>query len=154
MGNLWETASALPIQTGKEITGGFTVGFDREVPEETKDILMRFAYWAEDRYGLPVTLWIDFKYRHYLLGPDGKRAAYRFYWAEFASFPVFDNYDDIPVIELAVRTGKRTTDGILGAFVEAISCYYAWLSRADMRTYKPDKALTQAILQAYKETLR
>ena len=154
MSNLWETASVLPIQTGKEITGGFTIDFDREIPEATKDILMRFAYWVEDRYSLPVTLWVDFKHRHYLLASDRKRVPYRFYWAEFATYPVFDNYDDIPVIELAVRTGKQTNEEILEAFIEAISHYFAWLSCADMRTYKPDKKLTEEILRAYKDFLR
>ena len=154
MYNHWETASVLPIQTGNEITGGFTVGFDRQIPEEMKDALMHFAYWVDDRYSLPVTLWVDFKHRHYLRGIDGKRASYRFYWAEFATYPVFDNYDDIPVIELAIRTENRTMDEILKALIDAISCYFAWLSRLDMGCYKPDPVLTEQILREYKETLR
>ena len=154
MGNPWETASALLIQTGKEITGGFDVGFDSEVPETTKDALMHFVYWVEDHYSLPVTLWVDFRSKHYLIAPDRKRVSYRFYWAEFATYPVFDNYDDIPVIELAVRTENRTMDNVLTAFIEAISHYFAWLSCADMGSFQPDKGLTEAILQTYKDSMR
>ena len=47
MQNIWEEASALPIQTGADIVGGFDVGFDRAIPEATKDALMDFVYWVK-----------------------------------------------------------------------------------------------------------
>ena len=102
MRNIWEDARTLPIQTGADIVGGFDVGFDKAIPEETKDMLMDFVYWVEDRYALPVTLWVDFKYRHYLVDENKKRVGFKFYWAYFNTFPVFENFDDLPVIELAV----------------------------------------------------
>ena len=37
MRNIWEDARTLPIQTGADIVGGFDVGFDKAIPEETKD---------------------------------------------------------------------------------------------------------------------
>ena len=150
MRNIWEDARTLPIQTGADIVGGFDVGFDKAIPEETKDMLMDFVYWVEDRYALPVTLWVDFKYRHYLVDENKKRVGFKFYWADFNTFPVFENFDDLPVIELAVRREKNTMDEILTAFIEAITYYFAWLSNLDIRTFEPDKTLTEAILKDYK----
>ena len=150
MQNIWEEASALPIQTGADIVGGFDVGFDRAIPEATKDALMDFVYWVEDQYHMPVTLWVDFKYRHYLVDRNRSRVVYKFYWADFVSFPVFDNFDDLPVIELPVRGEKSSMDEILAAFIEAITHYFAWLSHMDMNTFEPDEALTQEILRSYK----
>ena len=150
MRNIWEEARALSIQTGADIVGGFDIGFDKETPEETKDALMDFVYWVEDQYALPVTLWVDFKHRHYLVDKNKKRVGYKFYWADFNTFPIFENFDDLPVIELAVRRGKSTMDEILASFIEAITCYFAWLSHLDMGSFEPDEALTEGILHAYK----
>ena len=148
--NLWENAVLLQIQTGPEIVGGFDVGFDEKIPESTRDELMRFIYWVEDHYAIPVTLWVDFKYNHYLVDRAKKRVGYLFYWADFSTFPVFDNFDDLPVIELPVRTEKWTMDEILASFIEAISHYFAWLSNADMHEFEPDEELVETIFQAYK----
>ena len=150
MRNIWEEARTLSIQTGADIVGGFDVGFDKAIPEETKDMLMDFVYWVEDRYALPVTLWVDFKYRHYLVDENKKRVGFKFYWADFNTFPVFENFDDLPVIELPVRTEKSGMDEILTSFIEAITYYFAWLSNLDVRTFESDKALTEAILEDYK----
>lgn len=148
--NLWEKAASLPIRTGVDIVGGFDIGFDRQIPAETQDALMDFVYWVEDHYALPVTLWVDFKYRHYLLDTNQKRAGFKFYWVDFATYPVFENFDDLPVIELPVRTEKSTMDEILTSFIEAISHYFVWLSRLDLRAFEPDSALTEKILNDYK----
>ena len=113
MMGLWENAASISVQTGPDIVGGFDVGFDRQIPEETQDALMHFIYWVEDRYHLPVTLWVDFRHNHYLIGSDKKRTGYRFYWVDYESLSSFDSFDDIPVIELAVRSEKRTMDEIL-----------------------------------------
>jgi hypothetical protein len=150
--NLWEAAELLPIRTGSEIVGGFDVGFDSQVPEEIKNTLMDFVYWVEDHYSLPITLWIDFKYRHYLVDQNKKRVGYKFYWVDFCDYPNFDNFDDIPVIELAVRTEKSSVDTILLALIEAISHYFAYLSRHDMNTFRPEEGLTREIFASYKES--
>ena len=71
--HLWNKAKNVQIQTSAEITGNFSIGFDSKIPEEIKDQLMNFVYWVEDNFHLPVTLWVDFKYRHYLLDPRKKR---------------------------------------------------------------------------------
>lgn len=53
---LWDRSHELHIQTGPDIVGGFSVGFDDEVLEETKDALIHFVHWVEDHYHMPVTL--------------------------------------------------------------------------------------------------
>ena len=59
---------------------------------------------------------------------------------------VFENPDDIPVIELAVRTERQTMEEILTSFIEAISQYYAWLNR-DASPIDADDV--EQVLQAY-----
>ncbi len=147
--HLWNRAKEVRIQTTPDIVGNFDVGFDSKIPEETKDALMRFVYWVEDHYSLPVTLWVDFKYNHYLIDRNQKRMGFLFYWADFATFPVFDNEDDLPVIELAVRTEHRSMEDILSSFIEAISYYFAWLTNQLDDNFKPDEKDVEHILQAY-----
>lgn len=144
--HLWNRARQVKIQTSSEIVGGFDIGFDGKIPEETKDALMKFVYWVEDHFSLPVTLWVDFKYNHYLMEQSGKRVGYKFYWVDFANYPVFENPDDIPVIELAVRTERQTIEEILVSFIEAISRYYAWLLRENATS---DRAEVEQVLQTY-----
>ena len=149
--HLWNRAKGVQIRTSPDIVGNFDIGFDSKIPEETKDALMRFVYWVEDNFYLPVTLWVDFKYNHYLIDRNGKRVGYRFYWADFASYPVFDNPDDIPVIELPVRTEHSTMEEILLSFIEAISQYYAWLTNTLTDSAKLDENEAKEVLQAYLE---
>ena len=145
--HLWNRAKEVQIQVSPEIVGNFDIGFDKSIPEETKDALMRFAYWVEDHFCLPVTLWVDFKYNHYLLDENHKRVGYKFYWVDFASYPTFDNPDDIPVIELPVRTEHRTMEDILASFIAAITQYFAWLmNTVDVA---PDACNTNEVLEAY-----
>jgi hypothetical protein len=96
-----------------------------------------------------VTLWVDFKFNHYLMTRDKRRVGYRFYWADFTTWPAFENPDDIPVIELPVRTENRTIKSILESFIQAISLYYIWLSNEDPSSKLPDNTLVEAILQQY-----
>lgn len=147
--HLWKRAKEVKIQTSSDIMGGFDVGFDDKIQEETKDALMKFVYWVEDNFYLPVTLWVDFKYNHYLINRDGKRVGYRFYWVDFAEYPVFDNPDDIPVIELPVRMEHWTLEEILTSFIEAISQYYTWLMNESVKDYIGDETEVDEVLQAY-----
>ena len=148
MENLWENSNLLAVQTGAEIVGGFDVGFDVEIPDEMADHLMDFVYWVEDNYPVPVTLWVDFKYNHYLLKRDKKRVGYRFYWSDFDNYPIFEKEEDIPVIELPVRTEKWTIKEILGSFIEGITCYYMWLATGQV-DHEPEETLTKEILEQY-----
>ena len=147
--HLWKRAKEVKIQTSSDIVGNFDVGFDDKIPEEAKDALMKFVYWVEDNFYLPVTLWVDFKYNHYLIDRKGKRVGYRFYWADFVNYPAFNNPDDIPVIELPVRTEHSTIEEILQSFIEAISEYYAWLMNEITNDTNPDESEVEEILQAY-----
>ena len=149
---LWNRGEALRIETGAEITGGFDIGFDPRIPEATQDRLMHFVYWVEDRFSLPVTLWVDFKYNHYLVDEKGKRVGYRFYWAAFKAYPTFTDPDDIPVIELPVRTEHRDMEAVLRSFIEAISLYYMWLGNDITPECTPDSERADKILKAYLHT--
>ena len=149
--HLWNKAKDIQILTSPAIVGNFDIGFDPKIPEETKDQLMKFVYWVEDHFHLPVTLWVDFKYNHYLISKSGKRVGYKFYWADFKTYPVFENFDDIPVIELPVRTEHYTIEEILSSFIDAISLYYVWLSNALTDDYATDINATEEVLQAYLE---
>ena len=147
--HLWNRAKQVKLQTSSEIVGGFDIGFDNKIPEETKDALMKFVYWVEDHFSLPITLWVDFKYNHYLVTRNKKRVGYKFYWVDFSNYPVFENPDDIPVIELPVRTERWTMTEILTSFIEAISEYYAWLLNTNTDAYVPDEDEVEQVLQAY-----
>ena len=152
MVNLWEKAKLISVKSGSEIVGGFDVGFDKEIGEETQNVLMDFLYWVEDHYPVPVTLWVDFKHKHYLLDENKKWTPYRFYWVDYESLANFDSFDDIPVIELAARGEKQTLNVLLSSLIDAISHYYAWLSGEDMKNFQPDKALAEEILRNYQNT--
>ena len=147
--HLWNRAGKVQICTGPAIVGGFDVGFDDNIPEETKDQLVRFVYWVEDHFDLPVTLWVDFKYNHYLINRKKERVGYRFYWVDFSDYPVFENPDDIPVIELPVRMERWTREAILTSFIEAISLYFIWLLGEPVAAAVPDEKEVEEVLQAY-----
>ena len=152
--NLWKKAKEIDIQTSEQIVGGFDIGFDDDIPEETKDALMRFVYWVEDNYHLPVTLWVDFKNRNYLMSRSKKRMGYLFYWVDFVDYPVFENPDDIPVIYLPVKTGHHTIDEILCSFIQGITCYFAWLANQMDDESVPDEELVYHIFEAYQASGR
>ena len=139
--HLWNLAKNVRVQTSPEIVGNFNIGFDNRIPEETKDMLMDFVYWVEDHFALPVTLWVDFKYNHYLLSQDKKRVGYRFYWVDFVNYPVFEKEADIPVIELAVRQERQTKEDILRSFIGAISRYFAWLTNTKLNDVDEEAVL-------------
>ena len=147
--HLWNKAKSVKIQTSSEIAEGFSLGFDKKIPEAVKNALIDFVYWAEDSFSFPVTLWVDFKYNHYLMDQAGNRVGYRFYWADFKNYPHFDDPDDIPVIELPVRMEHSAIEEILFSFIEAISLYYAWLTNTITKDYQPDAAEVAEILYDY-----
>lgn len=147
---LWDRAHELFIETGPDIVGGFSIGFDDDIPEETKDLLMHYAHWVEDHYHMPVTLWVDFEHKHYLRAANGKQVGYRFYWVAFHTFPVFTQEPDIPVIRLPVRTERRTVEEILTCFTEAITDYFVWLSNGMVAGDEPNQATVEAVMNTYR----
>ena len=94
-GNVWDRAQSVSIEVSDAIGPGFNYCFDSKIPKETKHELHSFLRWLETEYRFPITLYIDFEYKHYLVTRQGKRVGYLFYWADFDSYPVFDNPDDV-----------------------------------------------------------
>ena len=148
--HIWDRSHELQIQTGLDIVGGFSIGFDEGVSEETKDLLMHYVHWVEDHYHIPVTLWVDFEHKHYLRNANGTRTGYRFYWVAFDTFPVFTQEPDIPVIRLPVRTEHCTMAEILTSLTEGITKYFVWLANEMTEDYEPDEDTVEAIMDAYK----
>lgn len=120
-----------------------------EIAPETQEELRAFVRWVESNFNIPVTLWVDFEYKHYLIKKDGKRVGYLFYWKDFSSHPVFDNKDDIPQIRLPVRTEHSSTEEILGSFIEAITDYFAWICNDITSGFVPNEDDVDDILQEY-----
>ena len=147
--SVWERARALKLVVSENIKPEFSIGFDKRIPMDVKEALCSFVCWVGQNYPVPVTLWVDFEYNHYLISRSGKRVGYLFYWADLPSYPVFDDPVDIPRIRLPVRTEHSTPEEILASFIEAISCYYAWLCNEIHDGYHPNIEDAEEILQAY-----
>lgn len=147
--SVWKRAQALQLQVAESILPEFSIGFDPRIDKDAEAELRSFVTWMERNYRIPITLWVDFEYRHYLVSRDGKRVGYLFYWADFAAYPVFADAEDIPIIRLPVRTEHSTMEEILTSFIEAMTDYYAWLCNEIYEGYKPDEDDVEEILQAY-----
>lgn len=126
--NPWYSAKSVHLEVAPHICAGFDISFDLEIPEKVKAELRRFVEWVESNFNMPITLWVDFEYKHYLLSREKKRVGYLFYWSDFSSYPVFDQEDEVPVIRLPVRTEHFTMEEVLTSFIEAITCYFIWLT--------------------------
>lgn len=150
--NVWYKAKQVSIQTTDAIKGNFDIGFDNEILEETKIELRNFVSWVEKNFNMPITLWVDFEYKHYLKDRSGKRAGYLFYWSDFNNYPVFENVDDFPEIRLPVRTEYSTIEEILTSFIESITCYFAWICNEISENYVSDEKEVEEILQEYLKT--
>ena len=147
--SVWNKAQTLELKVAKSILPEFSIGFDKRIPKEVEIELRSFVTWMERNYRIPITLWVDFEYNHYLVSRKGKRVGYLFYWADFSTYPVFDNAEDIPQIRLPVRIEHSTIEKILTSFIEAITDYYAWLCNEIYEGYTPNEDDIEEILQAY-----
>ena len=146
--SVWKKAQIVELDISKNIVPGFDIGFDKRVPKEVEQELRKFVTWVEQNFRIPITLWVDFEYSHYLIRRDGKRVGYLFYWADFSSYPVFENKNDIPQIRLPVRTEYSSIKEILTSFIEAITDYYAWICN-EIEIYEQNENDVEEILQAY-----
>lgn len=147
--NIWMKAQKVKLQVSEDILPGFNIGFDKRIPDEMKNELRSFVNWIEDNYVIPITLWVDFEYKHYLKSQDGMRVGYLFYWSDFSSYPVFENKEDIPEIRLPVRTEHSTLEEILTSFIEAVYDYYAWICNELNESFIPEEDIVEEILQKY-----
>ncbi len=123
--SVWSRVQTIQLSVAKEIAPGFNICFDRKIPKTTQAEQRIFIEWMENNFRISITCWVDFVYKHYLIRRDGKWGGYLFYWADFDSYPVFDNPADIPELRLAVREEHWTIEEILTSFIEGIMCYYA-----------------------------
>ena len=146
--SVWKKAQIVELDISKNIVPGFDIGFDKRISDDIEKEMRSFVKWVEDNYRIPITLWVDFEYSHYLIGRDGKRVGYLFYWADFSSYPVFENKNDIPQIRLPVRTEYSSIKEILTSFIEAITDYYAWICN-EIEIYEQNENDVEEILQAY-----
>ena len=146
--SVWKKAQIVELDISKNIVPGFDIGFDKRISDDIEKEMRSFVKWMEDNYRIPITLWVDFEYSHYLIRRDGKRVGYLFYWADFSSYPVFENKDDIPQIRLPVRTEYSSIKEILTSFIEAITDYYAWICN-EIEIYEQNENDVEEILQAY-----
>ena len=147
--SVWLKAQTLELQVSENILPEFDIAFDKRIPKYVEEKLRDFVKWVESNYRIPITLWVDFEYKHYLISRDGKRVGYLFYWADFTTYPVFNNKDDIPQIRLPVRTERSTIEEILTSFIEALTDYYAWLCNELSEGYIINENDVEEILQAY-----
>ena len=147
--NVWLRGSRASIQIASAIHSGFDVGFDRKIPEDIRNELRRFTAWAQENFRFPIPLWVDFEYRHYLVGREGKRAGYLFYWADWDNYPAFSDPDKGPSIRLPVRTEEYSLEEILTSFIEAISNYFAWLLNELTGDFIPSERDVEEILESY-----
>ena len=146
--SVWKKAQIIELDISKNIVPGFDIGFDKRISDDIEKEMRSFVKWMEDNYRIPITLWVDFEYSHYLIRRDGKRVGYLFYWADFSSYPVFENKNDIPQIRLPVRTEYSSIKEILTSFIEAITDYYAWICN-EIEIYEQNENDVGEILQAY-----
>ncbi|MBR3293753.1 MAG: hypothetical protein IKI69_04955 [Oscillospiraceae bacterium] len=147
--NVWEKAQSVQLQISDEIESGFNIGFDKKIPPETVKEMRSFVSWVESRYSVPISLWVDFEFKQYLISREGKRVGYQFYWTDFTDYPVFNDPNSIPVIRLPVRTENTTLEEVLTSFIEAISDYYAWLCNEIHEGYAPNESDVEEILEDY-----
>lgn len=151
--HLWMKAQNVKIKKTEEIKTGFNVGFDEKITEETKTELRNFVFWVEENFNVPITLWVDFEYKHYLKKRNGERVGFLFYWSDFSRYSVFNNENEIPEIRLPVRTEKSTIDEILCSFIEAISCYFAWILNIINDDFSVNDEDVEEVLKEYKRSL-
>ena len=147
--SVWKKAQTIELQVSENILPEFNIGFDKRITKEVEKELRSFVNWFESNYRIPITLWVDFEYNHYLIRRDGKRVGYIFYWADFSTYPIFNNKEDIPQIRIPVRTEHSSIEEILTSFIEAINDYYAWICNEICEEYKSDENDVEEILQVY-----
>ena len=147
--SLWQKAQTVELKIDEGILPEFSLWFDKKIPENTKKELIDFVVWMEDNFRIPITLSVEFEYRHYLVSKKGERVGFIFYWSDFSPYPVFGINDSLPLIRLPVRTEYYTIEEILSSFLTAIAYYYAWLCNEMHEEYTLDEQEIEDILQKY-----
>ena len=147
--SVWLKAQNVKLQISEDILPEFDICFDKRIPKNIEEELRTFVKWIENNYRIPITLWVNFEYKHYLISRDSGRVGYLFYWADFSTYPTFNEIDYIPQIRLPVRTEHSTIEEILSSFIEAITDYYAWICNEISEDYIINENDVEEVLQAY-----
>ncbi len=147
--SVWKKAQKVKLQVSDNILPEFDIWFDKRISKDVEEELRSFVKWVERNYRIPITLRVDFEYKHYLISQKGNRVGYLFYWTDFYSYPIFNNSEDIPQIRLPVRTEHSTTEEILSSFIEAMTDYYAWICNEIYEGSVIDENEVEEILQKY-----
>lgn len=150
---VWEAAQKVVINTSDDIVGNFDIGFDDSIDETTRNKYRKFVAWVEKNYKIPVTLWVDFEDKNYLVGRDKKQKGYLFYWCDWPDYPDFRDIKDIPEIRLPIKEKYWSFESIIYSFVQAISYYYTWLLNLDIDKNTIDEDEVQEIVDLYFDTL-
>lgn len=151
--NIWHQVKTKDWPAHPGMRREIDFGFDREIPEDDRERFRTFVAWAEEHFVFPVTLWIDFKYRHYLLNRSKQRMGYLLYTARDVNPQDVTDMDDIPVAEIPVRREQWRFRGIMYSLIECITDYYLWLlghGDDDVNDYAKD---VEEILTLYQEHL-
>lgn len=152
--SVWKRAQTVKLELSEEVLPEFSLWFDKRIPEELKNELLAFVVWVEENYSIPITLQVNFEYKHYLISRKGKRVGYLFYWHDFTAYPAFGSEDSFPLINLPVRTERSTIEEILTSFLDAISNYFAWICNEPLKEYTPDYGEVDEILKKYLSSKR
>ena len=65
--SVWKKAQIVELDISKNIVPGFDIGFDKRISDDIEKEMRSFVKWMEDNYRIPITLWVDFEYSHYLI---------------------------------------------------------------------------------------
>ncbi len=147
--NIWIRSRNAAIKSIGLVKPEMDIGFDSRVPKEVQDELLAFVGWVEKNFNIPITIWVDFEYKHYLVKKDGQRVGYIFYWTEFSDYPNFGEKDCIPEIRLPVRTEYWTIEEVLISFIEALTNYFAWICDELTPDFLVDEDSAEEVLCEY-----
>jgi hypothetical protein len=102
--NVWQQVKQRdwPVHPGMRREIDF--GFDREIPEDDRERYRTFFAWAEAHFVFPITLWVDLRYRHYLLSRERKPVGYNIYFNPDIPLQDVTDEEDIPDALYRLRT--------------------------------------------------
>ena len=150
--NIWQQVKMKDWPVHPGIRQEIDFGFDKEIPEDDRECFRTFVAWAEEHFVFPVTLWIDFKYRHYLFSRERKQMGYLLYTAHDKNPLDVTDEEDIPIADVPVRRERWRFDEIMYSLIECITDYYLWLlgrQDDDVNDYTEDMEEVLALYQAY-----
>ena len=71
--SVWKKAQKVKMQVSDNILPEFDIWFDKKISKDVEEELRSFVKWVEGNYRIPITLSVDFEYKHYLISQKGNR---------------------------------------------------------------------------------